>query len=174
MTDFPAFAQAESLNHHLRRPGEIGVLTGRYRGFELRVDPDEGARIWVRFAHNPKVELRTFKYLKRELDGMEPLVTGFREFESYFIDRYVGEAINDALAEGDVDDLDAIVKRLKLCPQRIISLAISGEGIECRLEAERVSYIAKTTLEYLLPELVRLAKVLDIPTEPAPVEAPAG
>jgi hypothetical protein len=162
IADFPVFAQAEGLQHQQRRAGEIGVLTGQYRGFELRVDPDEGAKIWVRFANHPKLELRSFKFFKRQPVGMVPLLTEFGEFEGYFVERFASEGINEALLEREADDLDQIVQSLKASPQRILALSVSAEGIECRLEAERVSYIAKATLEYLLPQLVRLAKVLDI------------
>lgn len=173
IADFPAFAHAEGLKHQQRRPGEIGVLTGQYRGFELRVDPDEGARVWLRFANSPQVELRSFKFFKREPLGMVPLLTEFTEFEAYFVDRYASEAVNEALLEREADDLDKIVERLKASPQRILTLAVSPEGIECRLEAQRVSYIAKATLEHVLPELARLAKVLDIPVSSAKRSQPA-
>lgn len=160
--EFPAFARTQGLQHHQRRPGEIGVLTGQYQGFELRVDPDEGAKIWLRFAHAPKVELRSFKFLKRQPAGMEPMVTPSRDFDGYFVDRYVSRAVNDALLEVN-EDLSAIVADLKASPQRIVAFSISSEGIECGLAVERIAYISTDTLTYLLPRLVRLAKVFDVP-----------
>jgi hypothetical protein len=160
--DFPAFAQAEGLQHQQRQPGEIGVLTGTYQGFELRVDPDEGAKIWLRFTHAPKVELRTFKFHKRQPAGMEPLLSSYQTFEGYFADRYVGPAVNELLSKLE-EDLDAIVRDLKTAPHRVIALSITSEGIECRLQVERIAYISTDTLRYLLPRLVRLAKVFDVP-----------
>ena len=94
---------------------------------------------------------------------MQPWITPYRQFDNYFVERYADTEISERLlSEGD---LDAEVRTLKASPQRINSLSISCDGIDCRLAAERVSYISADTLQYLLPVLIRWARRIDTPAE---------
>jgi hypothetical protein len=161
LLDLPAFAAAESLHYQERTTGQVGVVTGRYRGYEVRVDPENGCKIWLGFANRPKVELRNFRFLKRQPQGLQQMVTSFRQFDAFFVERYVDAVAQDALLS--LGDLNKLVDELKTCPQRLVTVSVSPEGVECRLAIERVPYISRDMLEYLLPKMVRIAQAVDTP-----------
>lgn len=163
LVDLPEFAAAESLQYQERTPGQVGVVTGQYRGYAVRIDPDNGAKIWLRFANSPKIELRTFQFFKRQPQGMQQMVTPFRQFDAFFVERYVSTAVNQAVLS--LGDLNKLVDEIKASPQRLITVSISAEGIECRIAVDRVPYISRQMLEYLLPLLVRVADALDTKLE---------
>jgi hypothetical protein len=162
----PKLAQKKNWTHLAPRvSGDIGVFTGQYESYEIRIDPDEGARITLRFAGKPRVALRTFSFLKRAPRSQETVTTPFRQFDAYFRDRYASPAVIAALLQ--LGDLDNEVTQLKACPQEIDTLSISEEGIECRLKYERVVCVSAAAVEYLLPLLLRWAKAIDSAAEPA-------
>lgn len=159
LVDLPAFAAAESLHYQERSAGQVGVITGQYKGYEVRIDPENGAKIWLGFANSPKVELRNFRFFKRQPSGLQQMLTSFRQFEAFFVERYVDTAAQEALLS--LGDLNKLVDELKAGPQRLVTVSVSPEGIECRLAIERVPYISREMLEYLLPRLLRIAQAVD-------------
>lgn len=162
--DFPEFARSQGLQHQPARDAAgAGRLSGNYHGYELRVDPDEEARIVLRFAGAPQISLRTFGYHKRPPSNWKPIITRYRRFDAHFKERYATPQVAQRLDA--LGDLDTALQRLEQCPQPISSLSISSDGIECRLKIQRISYISVETLSYLLPLLLTWAQALD-PLQP--------
>jgi hypothetical protein len=161
LVELPAFAAAEALRYQERTTGQVGVVSGQYKGYEVRIDPENGAKIWLGFTNSPKVQLRNFRFLKRQPAGLQQMLTSFRQFDAFFVERYVDGAAQDALFS--LGDLNKLVDDFKASPQRLVTVSVSPEGIECRLVVERVPYISREMLEYLLPKLVRIAQALDKP-----------
>jgi hypothetical protein len=162
----PPYAESLGLQRQApRRAGEVGILSGWYQGYEVRIDPDELASISVRFARSPAVALRTFQFCKRAPQGMTTMFTPYRTFEQYFVERYASPEVARRIAS--LGDLDEAVERLSSIGQPPRTLAISADGIECRLKIQGIPYIAVETLQHLLPELIAWARAIEPAQEDA-------
>jgi hypothetical protein len=160
----PKLAPSLNLTHHApRSPGDIGALSGQFGGYDVRIDPDEAARISLRFSGAPRVALRTFSFLKRAPQSFQVMTTAYRQFNAYFVERYASDAVITALLK--MGDLDQEVAKLRASPQPIETLSISDEGIDCRLQFERVVAVSAEAVEYLLPVLVHWAQAIDSAVE---------
>lgn len=163
---FPVLAGALGLEHTPPRyAGNVGVLTGTFRGRGVRVDPDDQRLIKVRFRGAPRVDLRTYENSLRAPFDMVTVHTGDREFDRFFKTRFASEdvAAHIARAARPAALLGPFTGRYS---RHVQSVTVTAEGVVCRLDFGIPPYIPEGALHELLPACVALAELLE-PTDEA-------
>jgi len=138
----------------------IGSLQGSYEGFQVFVDPDEQRRITVRFSGEPRVDLRNYEHGNRPPRGMHTYFSGNKRFDAFFKTRYVDAETEEHLSQAaSLRDLvspfqGAYYRQLK-------QLNVTANGVSCILDFGNPPHIPPAAIEYLLPAMVALAKVIE-------------
>lgn len=142
-------------------PGRIGVLRGSLRGYDVFVDPDERPRVVVYFTREPALILRTYEHEKRVPAGMVRIDAGTASSNALFKDRYGSPDLAASLA-GRGGDVEALVQKVVAdLGSHLGHLSVTPERIECAVEFGRPAHFPPEHVEALVPELVRLAELLE-------------
>jgi hypothetical protein len=158
---FPALAETFGLEHTPPRyPGNVGVLTGTYRGRTVRVDPDDQRLVKLRFHGTPRVDLRTYENSLRAPFDMVTVHSGDRQFDRFFKTRFGSEqvAARIATAEQPGRRLRPFMGRYA---RHVQSVTVNSEGVVCRLDFGTPPYIPEGALHELLPACAELADLLE-------------
>ena len=164
--EFPETAKRLGLEFRApSQPGRIGVLHGRFRSYEVFVDPDERPRIVVYFSRQPAVVLRTYEHEKRIQAGMVRLDTGSTFLNGLFKDRYASAELVEALvgnSSARVLDLETRVRKItEALGKNLAHLSVTPERVECGLEFGRPAHIPGERVAMLVPEVVELVRFLE-------------
>jgi hypothetical protein len=169
---FPDLAQRLGLTHvPPLDPAGVGRLSGRYQGRSVLVDPDEQRLIAVRFEGAPRVDLRSYEASLRPPFDMVTVYSGDRFFDRFFKTRFASEEIAARIADSDHPSthLNALHGRFY---RQVKSLAVTAEGVMCRVDFGSPPYIPSAALEQLLPACVAIADLVEPMGADSPNETP--
>jgi hypothetical protein len=147
-----------------RYAGMLGSLNGTFRGYAVRVDPDEQRRISVRFAHAPPVDLRSYtREHHRAPFGMADVYSGDRVFDRFFKTRFAADPIADQLRalERPSRLLEPFLGRYS---RHVQSLSVTSSGVTCVLDFGSPPFIPEEAIRALLPACTALAEMIE-PTQ---------
>jgi hypothetical protein len=161
LRDFPALARRLGLE--LRpplHPRAIGKLSGTYSGYRVFVDPDETRRITIRFDSAPGIDLRSYEELRRRPPNLARYFSGHKRFDAYFKTRYATKEIAERLAQAQ--NLTRLLAPLRgPYAREIRQVLVTSEGISCVLDFGNPPHLPPDAVEFLLPALVELARVIE-------------
>lgn len=143
-----------------RYAGGQGRLRGRYRGHEVRVDPEDTREIAVRFESPPRVDLRTYEHRLQAPFGWATLHTGDRVFDRYFKTRFAAKDVLPRFAAVPSPSQYIQVFRGAYARQ-IQSLAVTTEGVTCRVNFGNPPHIPAEAIRTLLPACAELAAFIE-------------
>ena len=160
---FPALGTKLGLS--FKRPTSsrgIGSLQGDYRGYPVFIDPDEQRRITVRFSREPRIDLRNYAHGNRPPKGMQTFFSGDKRFDGFFKTRYVDPDLEERLSR--VKNLRALIGPFQGPYYRQLKqLNVTPNGVSCILDFGNPPHIPPAAVEYLLPAMVSLARVVEPP-----------
>jgi hypothetical protein len=156
---YPGLAKKLGLSH---RPSPykngVGRIEGELQGFFVSVDPDDQRRIYLRFAHAPPVDLRSYVHTKRPAPGMvsfrplDPIVGA--QFKTTHASKEMIQRLDDA------SDLPKTLRPLKFLRQ-LKSLTVSPQGVTAGFDYGNPPYIPAEVVDDVLPRLIHLARVFE-------------
>jgi hypothetical protein len=159
--DFPSLAAELGLGHvPARHAGGLGVISGTFRGREVRVDPDEQRMIKVRFRGAPRVDLRSYENALRPPFDMVTVYSRDRSFDRFFKTRFAAESIARRIASTEAPGhcLQAFTAGYA---RQVQSVAVTADGVVCRLDFGNPPYIPPDAMRELLPACVALADLIE-------------
>lgn len=158
---FPELAATLGLAYSPPRyAGGVGGLSGVVRGYRVVVDPDEQRMIAVRFDGAPRVELKTYPGSYKAPYDMVTVHSGDRAFDEFFKTRHASEEIADRIAESDSPGRLVSPFQGRYYRQ-VQSIAVTSQGVICRLDFGSPPHIPAAALERLLPACVALAELVE-------------
>jgi hypothetical protein len=158
--DFPSLAAELGLGHvPARHVGGLGVISGTFRGREVRIDPDDQRMIKVRLGRAPRVDLRSYENAVRPFD-MVTVYSKDRSFDRFFKTRFAAESIARRIANTEAPGhcLAAFTGRYA---RQVQSVAVTADGVVCRLDFGNPPYIPPDAMRELLPACVALADLIE-------------
>jgi hypothetical protein len=138
-----------------RYPRGLGSLKGEMRGYRVLVDPDETARVVVRFRGSAPLDLRSYPHWKR----LPPGYTSF-SFADRTLDRWLSGRLVKQSAEVEplLDDrFRELLKRVMNLGSELKQFAVDSERLEARFDFGTPPYVPPALVRQLLPLLVELA-----------------
>ncbi len=155
--DFPAVAEKLGLTFVAASDGsDIGSIKGEYAGRKVSISPDDNATILFNVSGLPKLFLSTKVYEKKNFD------TGNDVFDGFFLTRNMNKP--DAVVRqignsgAALDFLSEFSHRWK---RKLEYFEVTGDGIRLSLKYGMNSYVPAKDLEQLLPDLNKLAEMLE-------------
>jgi hypothetical protein len=159
--DFPSLAAELGLGHATaRHAGGLGVISGTFRGREVRIDPDEQRLIKVRFRGALRVDLRSYENAVGPPFDMVSVYSKDRSFDRFFKTRFAAEPIARRIASSEAPGrcLEAFTGRYA---RQVQSVAVTADGVVCRLDFGNPPYIPPGAMRELLPACVVLADLIE-------------
>jgi hypothetical protein len=152
--NYPALAEELGLRFQPpANPSGLGRLRGDYRGHDVLVQADEGARIVVWLATHPQVNLHNHAYFKRTPEGLVSFSLGSRKLDDWLPNRYCAPGMEEM---GDSAALRKLLGELQLFP-KLKQLNVDPERLECVFDYGRPPFIPVGDLTRLLPLCADLA-----------------
>ena len=137
---------------------QIGQLTGTYENHEIRVLPDEQARIEVQLNTTERLELSTRPfYRKTPPSGMERVESRYPSFNHFFKTRYAAPELARQLAGSEMLE-KALAGFQKKWGQQLEYLMVSDNMLTVSLRYGWQSYIPGDVIKAMLPDLIVLAE----------------
>jgi hypothetical protein len=142
--------------------GGVGRLIGAYEGFRVTVDPDDQRRIYLRFESRPAVALHSYAHNKRAASGQRT----FRPVSKILSAQFQTAQASDALMErfNSDEELPTVIKPLKFL-RELKTLSVTENGVTAVFDYGSPPYIPASIVEDVLPRMVALARVVDVPAE---------
>jgi hypothetical protein len=160
---FPALGDKLGLQFkpaaHVR---SIGTLSGELGGYQVFIDPDEQRRITVRFAQEPRVDLRNYQQHPCAPRGMNTYFSGNQRFDSFFQTRYLSDEVAQRLEQ--VADLGRLVEPFRGRYYRALKqLNVTSNGVSCVFDFGHPPHLPPAAIELLLPAMIELAQAIEPP-----------
>jgi len=158
---FPALGQQLGLKFKASaHPGAIGTLSGELRGYRVFIDSDDQRRITVRFAQEPRVDLRNYEQHPRAPRGMNTYYSGNKQFDAFFKTRYLSDEVAKRL--GKVADLGQLVAPFYGRYYRALKqLNVTSNGVSCIFDFGNPPHLPPAAIELLLPAMIELARAIE-------------
>lgn len=167
MSELPmvAFKLGLRLNEDTSSAGEIMArsveLFGRYQTREVCVKPRR-AMIEVGMNQMPDIDLAINEKPHRSVPvDMVHFASGNKGFDKFFRKRWANPEIAEKLTRS-ASGLDYVGEFRRRWNRYLLYLDVTKDGIYCRVKYGHGTYIPASVLEALLPDLCRLAEVLEI------------
>jgi hypothetical protein len=140
---------------------QIGQLLGTYRNHEVRVLPDEQARIEVRLEVSNQVNLSTQQsHDVNSHAGMEWINSRYPSFNNFFATRYASPVL--ALQLADAKQLAEFLEVFQRKWGRPMEyLIIDDTSLVISMRYGWQTYIPVDVVESLLPDLISLAETIE-------------
>jgi hypothetical protein len=166
--DFPELAARLGLRHRPPTRGRgIGTLSGDYAGYHVHIDPDDQRRLTVRFETSPDVDLRNYEIPRGSPPQMRTYYSGDRKFDAFFKTRYACEQVAARLAK--VKNPRKLVESFRGTYYRELKqVNVTHHGVSCVLDFGNPPHLPVDAIEYLLPAMVALARVIEPHEETGP------
>jgi len=154
LREFPAAAQKFGFIPPKKQPSrQFGTYTGIYKGYNFKIDPDSNATI--RLEMNPVPGLTEF--ITRQ--GQTNFDSGDKGFDKFFKIRLVSAELGQKLREA-VAFLTYTVQFGKRWKGKYNYIQIYKGSIYCSFKYGSGHYIPVSALEKIIPDMVRLADLL--------------
>ncbi len=137
---------------------QIGQLAGTYESHEVRILPDEQARIEVQLNVPERVELSTLPFHRKiPPSGMKQVESRYSSFNRFFKTRYAAPGLARQLAESE-----SLAEFLEVFQEKwgrqLEYLTLSDTTLTASLRYGWQSYIPGDVVKTLLPDLIELAE----------------
>ena len=143
------------------------MISGNYRGREVRIDADEQRLLKVRFRGAPRVDLRSYQHSIGVPFDMVTVYSRDRDFDRFFRTRHAAEAIAERIVESEHPG--RLVSAFEGPHARPLqSLTVTSDGVALRFE-----YLSAEAVRELLPACVALADLIEEPGPDAALDAHA-
>jgi hypothetical protein len=161
--EFPAVAKELGLT--LEAPKydfQIGKISGTYRGYAVRVLPDDGAMVQLDMGTESNIELDTERERSVEHGALREITFRSAELNDFFPTRYAGDSVSERLAASDKLAQFAAQFR-KRWGRQVARLRVDNRYIRCYFPNGRQRYIPARSIGPILDDLANLADILKSP-----------
>ena len=158
--ELPEFAAAHGLEFTaptLRH--EMGSAVGSFNGRDVRVLPDERARLEV-LLRGPELQLSTSRPQVAAPENMQPFETGRLGFDRFFKTRYAGSLVAAKLV-ANAPLVSFVEDQLMRWWFTLRFIEIGPSVLRCSVIYGQASYLPAHVLDELLPELCELARLIE-------------
>lgn len=145
-----------------------GSLRGTYAGVAVRVDPDEGQTVGVRFATQPRVDLRSYAIAAPVSFDMQEFHAPDAAFNRFWKVRRATPELADELVERASADWVEPLARGKYA-RNVKSVTVTADGVSCELNFGAPPHIPPDAVPALLKACVSLAARIE-PNPHTPLE----
>ena len=153
MREFPEEAKRLGFDLKTSRSGEFGVYSGKYKGYFFSIDPDSNATIHLQM--KPVPGLKEFMTKQGEMN----FNSGNKEFDSLFRTRLVSPELGQKLSSAK-PFITFAVQFGRRWKSKCNYIQIYDSSIYCSFKYGNGSYIPASILKQIVPEMVKLADLL--------------